>query len=250
MRSIISPPAHAGRRSPAWPTLRPSISTDLVNLVAVLAAASAADAAPQVLVRAGSLAEYGDGPAPYVETQREKPLNTYAAAMTACTHYSQMLQPRLPFAAVTARLALCYGPDQNEDFLIPALIRNGLAGRPTRLERPDDRRDLVFVDDAVDALCRLAGAQLPGGTIVNVATGIAPTMRQVAQMVMHAVGADPRLIEAVDGPQSPDAIADLRASPALARDLLDWQAQTTLAEGIGRLASLAGAGKTAVGVEK
>jgi UDP-glucose 4-epimerase len=213
-----------------------SVSTDVLNLIAVLAAAAAAIPPPRVMVRAGSLAEYGNGPVPYVESQRENPLNSYAAALTASTHCAQMLQSRLPFAILTARLALTYGPTQNEDFLIPTLIRNCLAGKRTRILRPDDRRDLIYVTDVSDALCRLARSELPGGTIVNVATGIAPPMRDVADLVARVVGADPALIDIIDTSgtvgEAHNAYTNICGSPALARKLLDWGASIPLIEGL------------------
>ena len=219
-----------------------SVSTDVLNLIAVLAAASAANPPPRIMIRAGSLAEYGNGPVPYIESQRENPLNSYAAALTACTHYSQMLQSRLPFATLTARMALTYGPTQNEDFLIPTLIRNCLTGKRTRILRPDDRRDLIYVTDVTEALCRLARSNLPGGTIVNIATGIAPPMRDVAGLVARVVGADPALIDIIDTSgtvgEAHNAYTNICGSPALARKLLDWEASITLIEGLQRILGL------------
>jgi nucleoside-diphosphate-sugar epimerase len=216
-----------------------SVSTDVLNLIAVLAAASAANPPPRIMIRAGSLAEYGNGPVPYVESQRENPLNSYAAALTACTHCAQMLQSRLPFATLTARLALTYGPTQNEDFLIPTLVRNCLAGKRTRILRPDDRRDLIYVTDVTEALCRLARSELPGGTIVNIATGIAPPMRDVAGLVARVVGADPALIDIIDTSgtvgEAHNAYTNICGSPALTRKLLDWEASITLIEGLQRI---------------
>ena len=211
-----------------------SASTDLLNMIHLLAAASAADPAPRALVRAGSLTEYGDGPVPFEETQRESPVNAYGAAMTACTHYAQMLAPRLPFPALTARLALAYGPDQDADFLIPTLFRNCAAGEPMRLNRPEDRRDLIHVRDVTDALCRLASSGLPAGTLVNVVTGSAPTMREVAALVARTVGVDPASIQegSPAGTEAADASARVHGSPALARELLGWEARTSLTEGL------------------
>lgn len=228
--------------APDFADAHQSISTDILNLTTVLAAASAANSPPRVMVRAGSLAEYGNGPVPNVESQRENPLNPYATALTACTYCAQMLQPRLPFAVLTARLALTYGPAQDEDFLLPTLIRNCLAGARTRVLRPDDRRDLIYVTDVAEALCRLGSSKLPGGKIVNVATGIAPPMRDVADLVTRLVGVNPALIDIVESPAAMkgtyQGYAIMCGSPALARKLLDWKAGTTLIEGLQRILDL------------
>jgi len=208
-----------------------SVERDLVNLLTLLAVAEAAQPGPQVMIRVGSLAEYGPGPAPFVESQRELPINAYAAGLVAGTHYAQMLQPRLSFPVITVRLALVYGPRQSEDFLVPSLIRRCLAGRATTLNRPDDRRDLIHIDDAVDALIRLGAAPPPDIGIVNVATGIAPTMREVAETIIELTGAKSAMVKSA-GRGAGSGVADLRGSPALLRDLMGWEARTSLTDGL------------------
>lgn len=210
-----------------------SINEDLLDLIGLLATAAETQSPPRVLIRTGSLAEYGPSPAPYLESQREMPLTPYSAALVAGAHYAQMLQPRLSFPVITARLALIYGPGQSEDFLVPGLIRRCLAHEPSKIRRPRHRRDLLHVEDAVDALCRLGSTPLLGGGIVNIATGVAPTMYETAQLILNATRADPSLIE-YDWAEVEDGIPDFRASPAKAHDLLGWSARIALPEGIDR----------------
>ncbi|NJM29152.1 MAG: NAD(P)-dependent oxidoreductase [Rhizobiales bacterium] len=209
-----------------------SIGEDLMGLVNVMAAAAAA--APKSFVRAASLAEYGNGPAPFLETQREKPLNSYGASMAAGTHFAQMMQPRLSYPAIHARLALCYGPGQSSEFLIPALIQNCMAGQPTVIRRPNDRRDLIYVMDVVTGLRKLANAPLPGGTVVNLATGIAPAMIEVAREVVRALGGRQEQIVIDEAHAQPDTTSYLCGSAAMARQLIDWRPETSFAEGLQR----------------
>jgi nucleoside-diphosphate-sugar epimerase len=209
-----------------------SINEDLFGLLNVLSACAAGGSIPKNLVRAGSLAEYGNNPVPYVESQREKPLNAYAASMAAGTHFAQMMQPRLPFPAIHARLALCYGTTQSSDFLIPTLIRNGLARRQTVLSRPHDRRDIIYVQDVVEGLRKLAGASLPGGTIINLATGIAPSMAEIAKFILQALGEREDLIVFDEAPIQPDTTSHLCGAPDLARELIGWSAKTGFAQGL------------------
>ncbi len=205
-----------------------SLADDLGAFLAVLRACAAMATPPRVLVRAGSLAEYGAGPAPYDESQREAPQTSYGAALLAGTHYAAMLAPRLPFAIVTARLALVYGQGQSSRFLMPSLIRRCLAGLPTLVARPDDRRDLMHVDDAVAGLILLAAR--PVAPIINLSTGQAPTMAQVAAQVVAETGCDPGLVALGNG--APGGTPDLRGSPALAARLLGWRARVPIAEGV------------------
>jgi nucleoside-diphosphate-sugar epimerase len=226
----------ASPRRPQQPRLedaRENVREDLDCLIALLGAAADTHHPPDRIIRTGSLAEYGLAPLPYREEAREAPVTVYGAGLVAATHYVGALQSRLPFSVATARLALVYGPSQSVDYLLPALITRCLAGEDSIVRRPSDRRDLIFVEDAVAALLRMAAAALPAAAVINISTGIAPTMREVAQLVIEQTGAEPDLVEYRHG-SPPSGAADLRGSPEQAHSLLGWQARMTLPEGLER----------------
>lgn len=185
---------------------------------------------PEVFVRSGSIAEYGPGPTPFREEQQGVPSTAYAAALLAGTQFMDGVRRNLPFRAITTRLALVYGSDQSEEFLIPRLIRCCLNGLPCKIARPDDRRDLLFIDDAVTALVRTGEDPPADCGIINVATGLAPSMREVAGQVLKATGADPGLLGFAEA--GPGGSSELLASPDLARRVIGWSARTSLADGI------------------
>ena len=206
------------------------LTGDLHNLLTLLSAAS--EVKPKVFVRAGSLVEYGDGPVPSRESQREQPLTPYATAMVAGAHYARMLQSDLPFPVLTARLGLPYGPWQSDAFLVPWLIQRCLAGERSEVRHPSRRRDLIYVDDVVDGLRALAGGSLAGGSIVNLCTGVAPTMSEVAGLILEATGANPALVSFDNRAASGSGIAIVQGSPDLARATLGWTANTNLRDGL------------------
>lgn len=213
-----------------------SVREDLLNLIALLAELAKLPSPPAAFIRAGSIAEYGAAPIPYHEEQKERPETPYGAGLAAGTLYLRMLDSQLPFPAVTARLALVYGPGQSETFLIPALIRACLDGRRFDVSRPHDRRDLIYVDDAVEALMLLAARQQHDCHTINIATGVAPTMREVAGYIINATGANPALVRFEDV-EPKCGISALLASPERARAVLDWSATTPLSEGIRKTVS-------------
>ncbi|RJF93648.1 NAD-dependent epimerase/dehydratase family protein [Sphingomonas cavernae] len=208
-----------------------TLREDLPNLIALLAALATLRHPPVAFVRAGSIAEYGTAPVPYREDQKEDPSTPYGAGLAAGTMYLRVLEGVLPFPAITARLALVFGAGQSEAFLIPALIRACLEGRPFHVTRPSDRRDLIHVDDAVDALLLLGESQPPGCNVINIATGMAPTMREVTEQVIDITGADPALVR-FGNPALDTGASVLLASPDRARSLLNWSAATTLRKGL------------------
>jgi len=207
---------------------------DLKNTLTLLSALCEAANAARVLIRAGSLAEYGNGPAPAVEDQREDPLTTYTSAMVAGLHYARMLQPKLPCPIITARFALVYGPGQKEEFFLPWLIRRCLSGQQSTISRPGSRRNMIFVNDLVEALHRMTGADLPGGSVVNLCTSVAPTIAEIAQLVVRVCNVDRDLVKFEQDLSPNYRVEVLHGSPARARDLLHWTARTPLEAGITR----------------
>lgn len=197
--------------------------------VDLLGALSEAAAPPRCVVRAGSLAEYGPIAAPYREDQREEPADSHAAASMAATRFGVMLAPRLPFALVNARLALTYGPGQSSRFLIPSAIEALSQGRKVRLARPHDRRDLIHVEDVVDGLVALAGS--PFQPVVNLCTGIAPTMQEVVSLIADELGVPRDRIELASTPAN-GGVTDLRGSPDAALAGCGWRARVGIADGI------------------
>lgn len=209
--------------------LRTIHDTEII-LIHLLEALAGMAQPPAVLVRAGSIAEYGKAPVPFREDQREEPDTPYGVGKLAGTHYIRVLGEILNFPVTTARLALGYGAGQSEEFLIPAMIRACLQGRPTVVRRPADRRDLIYVEDAVEALILLADRPPAGCSVLNIATGVAPTIREVAEIVITLTGAERGLLVF----QDEAGVSELRASPHRIKALTGWTAKTSLREGIAR----------------
>ena len=218
---------------PGFAAARQTILDYQVELIILLEALAGMQQPPRSVVRAGTIAEYGEAPTPSHEDQREAPTTPYGAAFTAGTHYIQMLAGILPFPVVTPRLALVYGAGQSDAFLIPAMIRACLEGRKTVIRRPRDRRDLLYIDDAIEALVRCGDAPPPGCSVINIGTGIAPTMREAAGIVISATDADPALVE-FDESDPNQAVSELRVTTDRARELIGWSSTTPLDAGIAR----------------
>jgi nucleoside-diphosphate-sugar epimerase len=220
------------RRSPDFADLRGGIEWNLLPLAVLLAGAAMAEVQPKAFVRTGSIAEYGDAPLPYHEQGREEPRGAYGASMLAGTKFMMVARGRLSFPAVTARLALTYGPMQSTDFLLPSLIEHCLLGRPIDVSRPNDRRDLIYVDDVVDALVMIAGRPAEVDPVVNVGTGRAPTMRELAALVAEKTGAAPELVRM--GRQDAADAEELRCASDRIGTGLGWAPKVDLDAGVER----------------
>jgi nucleoside-diphosphate-sugar epimerase len=221
------------QRSPAAAQL--SVKQLLDPLIGLVDALNDLPRPPAVLVRAGSIAEYGNVPLPYREGVREAPQNAYGAGLLAGTQFLEMLADELAFPTITARLALTYGPGQSHNFLLPALIDACRAGRDFEINRPDDRRDLIHVDDVVEALLVLARPHVRTCSLVNIGSGSAPTMRQVAERIMALTGCGPDRVHFAAAQSTP---TELRCDASLAKQIFGWEASLSLEDGLARLLSV------------
>ncbi len=198
-----------------------------LSLVLALRAAGSV----RVLVRSGGIEEYGRGPAPYRETQREAPVSPYSAGQTAVTHYLQMLQPSLPFDAVSVRPALVYGPAQAESFFVPALVRACLAGRDFDMTTGQQTRDLIFVDDLVAALLLAARAAGLGGQVLNLGSDREHVLIDVARAIVR-LSASSTALRIGAAPPRPTEIERQVLDSGLAAERLGWRAETELEAGL------------------
>lgn len=203
------------------------------TLLALLLSVADLARPPFSFVRSGSLAEYGSGSTPSREDQRERPIGAYAGALVAGTQLVAALQPQLPFPVRTARLGLTYGPRQSFAFLIPWLIEQCLAGKQALVRAPEQRRDLIFLDDVVSGLIALAHTKQQDTAIVNLSTGDAPTMREAALLVARCCGSDPQLLAFGKGSvgTAPQIVC---GNPSKANELLNWRAARSLEAGLCR----------------
>jgi nucleoside-diphosphate-sugar epimerase len=182
------------------------------------------------VVRAGGLEEYGSGPLPYREDQREAPVTHYSASQVAATHMAQMLWRQTGLPVVTLRPALLYGPQQSPTFFIPALILASLAGRAFEMTAGEQTRDLLYVEDAADAFIDAATAPGIEGDIVNIGSGREYRIRDVAELIVRLAGSGRLRIGAVRGLAV--GLDRLVCDPAHARAALGWQPRTSLEDGL------------------
>lgn len=216
-----------------WASVERAATTGIGGLMRLLQAAS--EAAPELrcLVRAGGLEEYGAGPSPFVETQREAPCSPYSFAQAAGAHLCQMMQPYLPFAVVTLRPTLIYGPEQSSGFLIPSLIHALLRGRRFTLTEGRQRRDLLHVDDFVSAALAAAEQDDLRGAVLNIASGEGHAIRDIATRIAEMLDAT-ALLDVGGAPERPTEIFDLVGDATSARIRLGWRPQVSLDEGLAR----------------
>jgi nucleoside-diphosphate-sugar epimerase len=186
----------------------------------------------RTFVNIGSSDEYGSGPAPQIETQREAPISPYSLGKVTATHFLQMLYRTEGFPAVNLRLFLTYGPGQDLNRFVPQVIRGCLSRSSFPASEGRQLRDFCFVQDTVDAV--FAGLTTPAahGEIVNIASGQAVPIRQVIEAIQRLTGGgDARFGEVAYRPGENMA---LYADVSKAKAMLGWEPKVPLEAGLKR----------------
>lgn len=199
-----------------------------LNLLAALAPRAAAIAR---VVRTGGMEEYGDGPVPFREDQRESAVSPYSASQVAATQAAHAYAARAGLALTTVRPALIYGPGQDTSFFLPALIEACLAGRDFEMTSGEQTCDFVYVADVVEALLKAATAPAAAGEIVNAGSGREVRVRDLAERVAALTDAAGTLRIGARADRAGESSRRFMDAGKALR-LFGWTAATPLEEGL------------------
>jgi nucleoside-diphosphate-sugar epimerase len=222
----------AGRvRRDSIEAIENSLATNLYGTLNLLKAARRA--APQLrrIIRTGGVEEYGNGPIPYDETQRESPVSPYSASQAAVTHICQMFVRTLAVPVVTIRPAFIYGPAQETGFFIPSLISHCLRGQDFEMTSGSQTREWLYVDDLIDAFVACIAAEPEAGLIINVGPGQDYQVLAAAHTIIRLTGARIQL-KVGAAPERPSDIRRSLSSIVRAKELLNWTPKTDLETGL------------------
>lgn len=187
----------------------------------------------QAFVFMGSCEEYGLAEVPFTEQMREEPVTAYAVTKLAVTQLLQALWRGRHFPAVVLRPSVIYGPGQQDDMFLPALIRVLLSGARFKMSAGEQTRDYVHVEDIVSGvLCALQAPHVLG-KVINLSSAKAVRIRDVALSVVDLIGegACERLEIGALKYRSGESMS-YWASNALARAHLGWVPRVSLEAGL------------------
>lgn len=210
-----------------------------INLDATLTMLEASVAAGvKRFVFAGSSSAYGESEAlPKSESLAPDPLSPYAAQKLASEAYCRSFARCFDLDTVVLRYFNVYGPRQDPSSpysgVISLFVTTLLAGRaPTIYGDGEQTRDFVYVEDVARANLAAATADVPRGSVINIAGGRRVSVNELFRTVREQVGG---AAEALEPTYSPSRTGDVRHSLAdleLARRWLGWSPGVSLDEGI------------------
>jgi len=135
---------------------------------------------------------YGDHDGlPYTESMSLRPTGAYEVSKTCADHIGML------YGAIVVRCANLYGKgDLNWSRLIPKSCKLALKGESPQVygDAVNDRREWLYVDDAVNAYIHLAEHGQPGA--FNVGSGEQSSPMEIAKTIAKIVGCqEPELVD-------------------------------------------------------
>ena len=126
-----------------------------------------------------------------------------------------------------------YGPWELPTRLIPQTILSAFAGRGVPMTQGRQQRDLIYVEDVVEALARAATTPLPPGSVFNIGSGVGRPVREIVELILELMG---HPVSAVIGavPMRSDEMMECSADITAAATQLNWQPCTSLRDGLRR----------------
>ena len=210
------------------------VETNVMGTLNVLMAAR--DLGTRRVVHTSSSEVYGT--ALYTPIDEAHPLqgqSPYSASKIGADKIAESFFRSFGVPVATIRPFNTYGPRQSARAVIPTIAVQALSSEQIRLGALDPVRDFTFVDDTVEGFLQVGRQEAAAGQEINIGSGECISVGELARKILSIVGRDlPIVGEDQRRRPAQSEVLRLHASPDKARQLLGWQAQVSLDDGLRR----------------
>jgi len=183
-------------------------------------------------VGVGSQAEYGPVSGTLREDLTPHPETAYGVAKLCLGLLTAKLCAMTDTRFVWLRLLATYGPGDDARHLLPHVITQLLEGKRPALTPGEQRWDYLYIDDAIEAVCRLV-LDTDAAGIFNLGAGESHTVRAWVERARDLI--DPSLpLGLGEVPYRPDQVMHLEADVSKLRAATGWRPRVGMDEGLRR----------------
>lgn len=191
-------------------------------------------------ILASTMEVYGwqDRHEPFSEELPLHPASPYAVSKAAADMYVRMMGRVNDLPYTVLRPCNSFGRKFETGYVVEYLITSMLRGENVYVGTPNSERDMLFVEDHVEAYLKLIKEKAGEKQTFNVGTGKPVRMIALAHQIAQIVGYNRKIIEGypLDYPRRP-GFADpeyLSLNAARIEEALQWRPKYELADGLGR----------------
>lgn len=145
---------------------------------------------PKKFIQIGSSIEYGKLKSPHKENIIKK-INTnsvYGNAKLASTLFLLSIFKKKKFPVSIIRLYLVYGPNQDNNRVIPFVINNSLAGKKFDCSPGFQFRDFLYIDDVVNAIYQSLKSNNNNGEVINIGSQKPVKIKKLILKIIKLIG--------------------------------------------------------------
>ena len=172
---------------------------------------------------------------PITERVVPRPASPYGASKLAGEAYCSAYAQAFGLSTVALRFSNVYGSHSgHKGSVVATFIRRALAGEPITINGDGHQtRDFVYVDDLVAAIELAARADMPGGEVFQIATGVETSVLELVGLLQPKLKAAgiPKL-ETIRGELLAADVPRSYADATKAREQLGWAFETDLDRGL------------------
>jgi dTDP-glucose 4,6-dehydratase len=157
----------------------------------------------------------------------------YSASKIGADKIAESFHLSFDVPVITVRPFNTFGPRQSARAVIPAIITQCLTGETVRLGNLHPTRDLNYVGNTVDGFIKAAAATAGIGQTVNLGSGREISIGDLAQLIAELTGQNIAIESDAQRLRPEGSEVDrLLADATRARELLGWQAEISLEDGL------------------
>jgi nucleoside-diphosphate-sugar epimerase len=182
-------------------------------------------------VYASSSSVYGNATQyPVTEIDLPQPHSPYGVTKLAAEHLCSLYADNWDLPTVSLRYFSVYGPRQRPDMGFDRFFDAVLHDRPIPVFGTGKQvRDFTYVDDVVAATIAAGSAEIAPGAVCNIAGGSSVSVEELIPMINDIAG---RCATVERLPAQPGDVDRTGGSIVLARELLGWEPQMPLRDGL------------------
>jgi len=185
----------------------------------------------QAFVFTSTTEVYGHNPVPFHEDQVVDPPSPYAVSKVAAEHLCRFFATAYSCPVVILRLSTVYGPQQNDERLIPSTILAILRGTPLSVTDGEHRRNFLYVDDAIEGIVKAATRPTARGETINLGGESVVSLREVIDTIRRLMGTTWEPVYGVRERRINEPLV-MRTNREKAKRLLGWEPTIGLEEGL------------------
>ena len=142
----------------------------------------------QSFIQIGSSAEYGSIRSPHKENNICKPQLIYGKSKLQATKFLMSCYNKFNFPVTVLRFYQVFGPRQKINRFIPLLIKACVKNSEFISSHGRQKRDFLYVDDAVDSIIKAIKNKNCIGKIINIGSGKPIELLKIMKYVKKKIG--------------------------------------------------------------